>query len=205
MAVQPTGPSLEVAVILGSTRPGRKAGAVAEWVLDTANALPGAQARAVDLEEFRLPLLDEPAPAIAGRYQNAHTREWAAAIAPADAFVFVTPEYNRSIPGALKNAIDFLYDEWRDKAAGFVSYGVDAGGARAVEHLRGVMSELHVATVRDHVALSLSDDFDQRRPAPRSHQQAKLEALLAHLTAWGTALRALRSGALAVPTANAVL
>jgi NAD(P)H-dependent FMN reductase len=205
MAAEPTGTSLEVAVILGSTRPGRKAEAVADWVLETANGLPDVLARAVDLLEFRLPLLDEPMPAIAGRYQNAHTKEWAAAIAPSDAFVFVTPEYNRSVPGALKNAIDFLYDEWRDKAAGFVSYGVDAGGARAVEHLRGVMSELHVATVRDHVALSLSDDFDESGPAARSHQQAKLEALLAQLTAWGTALRALRSGALAAPTASARL
>ena len=95
-----------------------------------------------------------------GRFVHPHTAAWAEAIAGFDAFVFVTPEYNRSIPGALKNAIDFLYYEWNDKAAGFVSYGVDAGGARAVEHLRVVMGELRVADVRTQVALSLHNDFE---------------------------------------------
>jgi NAD(P)H-dependent FMN reductase len=117
-------------------------------------------------------------------------------IASFDAYVFVTPEYNRSIPAALKNAIDFLYPEWNDKAAGFVSYGADAGGARAVEHLRLVMGELRVADVRTHVALSLSDDFEEyTTPAPRPHQAGKLTDLINELLVWAQALRTVREPA----------
>ena len=104
------------------------------------------------------------------QYSKPHTKAWAAKIATFDAFVFVTPEYNHSTSGALKNAIDFLFREWNDKAAGFVGYG-GVGGARAVEHLRLVMGEIKVADVRAQVALSLFTDFEnfsdvQTRPSP---------------------------------------
>jgi NAD(P)H-dependent FMN reductase len=186
-----TGP-IEIGVIVGSTRPGRRAPGVARWVRDEAEQHLDLSARLVDLADFDLPLLDEPRPAIMGDYEHPHTRAWAAAVAPLDAFVFVSPEYNRSFSAALKNAIDFLYAEWRDKAAGFVSYGVDAGGARSVEHLRSVMAELHVATVREHVALSVGDDFTDGAPAPRAHHAKRLRALLDDLATWGRALRAVR-------------
>jgi NAD(P)H-dependent FMN reductase len=192
-----TSEPVQVGVIIGSTRPGRRSSAVAKWVCDEAGEHAGAELHPLDLADFALPLLDEPRPAITGHYEHAHTRAWAAAIEPLDAFVFVAPEYNRSFPAALKNAIDFLYDEWRDKAAGFVSYGADAGGVRAVEHLRAVMSELHVATVREHVALSLGADFADfggRAPAPRAHQAERLRALLDELTSGGRALRTVRDG-----------
>src|SRR5437870_8041617 len=113
----------------------------------------------VDIKDFELPLLDEPMPHSMGNYQQAHTKRWAAKIASLDAFVFVSPEYNHGIPAALKNAIDFLFAEWKDKAAGFVSYG-GAGGARAVEQLRLVLAEVHVATVRAQVLLSMMTDFE---------------------------------------------
>ena len=106
--------------------------------------------------------------------------------------MFVTPEYNHSTSGALKNAIDFLYAEWHNKAAGFVSYGA-AGGTRAVEHLRLVLGELQVADVRDQVAPSLSTDFEgfvALRPA--AHQEATVTAMLDQVIAWGGALRRLR-------------
>ena len=160
---------LRVAIVIGSTRPGRKGDAVARWVYERACQHGGAEFEIVDLARQDLPMLDEPVPAIHGQYERAHTKAWARVIASFDAYVFVTPEYNRSIPAALKNAIDFLYPEWNDKAAGFVSYGADAGGARAVEHLRLVMGELRVADVRTHVALSLFDDFEEyTTPAPRA-------------------------------------
>lgn len=106
--------------------------------------------------------------------------------------MFVTPEYNRSFPGALKNAIDFLYAEWHDKAAGFVSYGT-AGGVRAVEHLRQVMGALRVADVRTLVALSLADDFEQFTDfKPAGQQEDAVKAMLDQVIAWAGAMKALR-------------
>ena len=183
---------IRIAIIAGSTRPGRKAGAVAEWVLDVARDRHDADFEIVDLAAHPLPLLDEPLPPSAGRYEHAHTRAWSERIAAFDGYAFVTPEYNRSTSGALKNAIDFLHAEWGDKAAGFVGYG-SQGGTRAVEHLRLMMGELRVATVRDQVALSVFDDFaDFTELRPRPRQRAAAEAMLDQLVAWSGALKSLR-------------
>src|SRR5690606_17611436 len=105
----------------------------------------------VDIADYNLPLLDEPIPPAMGQYSKEHTKKWAKKIAQFDGFVFVTPEYNHATSGALKNAIDFLYQEWNNKAAGFVSYG-SAGGTRAVENLRLIMAELQIADVRSQVS-----------------------------------------------------
>ncbi len=149
----------------------------------------------VDIKDFDLPLLDEPIPPAAGKYTKDHTKRWAAKIGSFDGFVFVTPEYNHGICGALKNAIDFLYAEWNDKVAGFVGYG-SAGGVRAVEHLRLVLAEVQVATVRNQVMLSLRDDFeDFSEFKPRGFQAESLGQVLDQLVAWGGALRALREEA----------
>jgi NAD(P)H-dependent FMN reductase len=145
---------LKIAIIVGSTRPGRRAVPVAEWVLQNARKRTDASFEIVDIKDFDLPVLDEPMPPSMGNYTKAHTKAWSAKIASFDGFIFVTPEYNHSISGALKNAIDFIYAEWNNKAAGFVSYG-STGGARAVEHLRGIMAEVQVADVRAHVSISL--------------------------------------------------
>src|SRR5712675_810919 len=149
---------LKIAIIIGSTRPGRNGEAVAKWVYEIAQKRTDAEFELVDIKDFNLPLLDEPVPPIMGQYSKPHTKVWAAKVGSFDAFVFVTPEYNHGTSGALKNAIDFLYAEWNDKAAGFVGYG-GAGGVRAVEQLRLVMGELRVADVRAQVMLSLIDDF----------------------------------------------
>jgi NAD(P)H-dependent FMN reductase len=146
----------------------------------------------IDIAQYKLPLLDEPVPAIRAQYSHGHTRAWAAKIASCDGYVFVTPEYNHGIPAALKNAIDYLFAEWNDKAAGFVSYG-GAGGARAAEQLRLVMAELAVADVRSQVLLSLFTDFESFsafRPGP--HQEASLHVMLDGVIAWSSALRMLR-------------
>ena len=183
---------IRIAIILGSTRPGRNGEAVAKWAHDLARNRKDAEFELVDIGAFNLPLLDEPVPPSLGRYSKPHTKAWAAKIESFDAFVFVTPEYNHGPSGALKNAIDFLYREWNNKAAGFVSYG-SAGGARAVEQLRLVMAELQVATVRAQVLLSLSTDFQSfgvLKPAPL--QAKALETMLDQLVAWGEALKALR-------------
>ena len=139
---------LRIAIIIGSTRPGRKAEAVAKWVYEIAQNRSDAEFELVDIKDFDLPLLHEPVSPIMGQYTQEHTKTWSAKIASFDAYVFVTPEYNHGTSAALKNAIDFLYHEWVNKAAGFVSYG-GAGGARAVEQLRLVMAEVQIATVRN--------------------------------------------------------
>jgi len=186
---------LKVAIIVGSTRPGRKADAVARWVQEIAKKRSDTSFEVVDIADFELPLLDEPVPPAMGQYSHPHTKAWAAKIGSFDAFVFVTPEYNHSTSGALKNAIDFLFKEWNDKAAGFVGYGA-AGGTRAVEHLRLIMAEVKVAGVRAQVALSLFTDFEKFttfKPAPQ--QEQAVTAMLNDLVAWGGALKHLRTSA----------
>lgn len=183
---------IKVGIIIGSTRPRRNGEAVARWVHDVAAKRGDAEFQIVDLLDYKLPHLDEVMPASLGQYSQEHTKAWARTIAGFDAFVFVTPEYNHSTSGALKNALDFLYAEWNNKAAGFVSYG-SAGGTRAVEHLRLVVAELQMADVQAQVALSLFTDFENFsvfKPAP--HQEEALNNMLNQLVAWGTALAALR-------------
>ena len=121
---------LRIAIIIGSTRPGRKGEAVAQWVYEIAQKRGDANFELVDIKDFNLPLLDEPMSPMMGQYTHQHTKDWSAKIASFDAYVFVTPEYNHATSGALKNAIDFLYHEWVNKAAGFVGYGGAAGCGR---------------------------------------------------------------------------
>lgn len=183
---------LKIAIIIGSTRPGRKAEAVARWVHDIATKRSDAEFELVDIQDFNLPLLDEPVPPAMGQYSKPHTKAWAEKIGAFDGYVFVTPEYNHSTSGALKNAIDFLYREWNNKAAGFVGYG-SAGGTRAVEQLRLIMGELQVADVRAQVALSLHSDFEHYTVfKPGAHHEKSVNTLLDQVIAWSGALRTLR-------------
>ncbi|HXD88804.1 MAG TPA: NAD(P)H-dependent oxidoreductase [Urbifossiella sp.] len=184
---------LKLAIIIGSTRPGRVGESVARWVYELARKRSDAAFELVDIADFNLPLLDEPIPPSQGKYSKEHTKKWAAKIASFDGFVFVTPEYNHSICGALKNAIDFLFREWNNKAAGFVGYG-SAGGVRAVEHLRLVMAEVQVATVRNQVALSLFTDFENYTTfKPAAYHEKSVNQMLDQLVAWSGAMKTLRS------------
>lgn len=186
---------LNVAIILGSTRPNRNGEAVARWVHQQVQGRTDASYELVDIRDYNLPLLDEPIPPSQGKYSQPHTRRWAEKIAAFDAFVFVTPEYNHGTSGALKNAIDFLYREWNNKAAGFVSYG-SAGGARAVEHLRLVMAEVQIADVRAQVMFSLATDFKNYSEfTPHPRHEGDLDAMLKQLVAWGEAMRTVRTQA----------
>lgn len=185
---------IRIAIIIGSTRPGRKAEAVAKWVHGIAAKRSDATYELVDIQEFDLPLLDEPVPPAMGKYSKEHTKRWAAKIAGYDGFVFVTPEYNHATSGALKNAIDFLFAEWNNKAAGFVGYG-SAGGVRAIENLRLIMGELKVADVRQAVQLSLFTDFENFatfKPAPM-HEKT-VDTMLDEVVSWSRALQGVRAG-----------
>ncbi|MEV8376191.1 NAD(P)H-dependent oxidoreductase [Kribbella sp. NPDC056861] len=191
---------MRIAVILGSTRTGRAGAAVADWVLAQAQDRPGADYTLIDLAVVDLPQIDEPIPPAAGRYSEPHTLRWASTIAGFDGYVIVTPEYNRSFPGALKNALDRVYAEWNNKAAGIVSYGVD-GGVRAAEALRPVLGALQLADINAEVTLNLRSDF-QRFGAeftPGEHQVKALATFLDQLESWSGALASIRT----VPVASA--
>jgi NAD(P)H-dependent FMN reductase len=185
-----------IGIILGSTRPNRNGEQVAKWVYETAALRSDADFELVDLRDYPLPHLDEPLPPSMGQYQNDHTKEWSDKIASFDGFVIVTPEYNHSTSGVLKNAIDYLYAEWNNKAVGFVSYGA-VGGARAAEQLRLISGELQMADVRQQVALSLLTDFENYSVfKPSAYHVAALNTLLDQVVAWSIALAPLREPAM---------
>jgi NAD(P)H-dependent FMN reductase len=181
----------KIAIIIGSTRPGRRGVDVGRWVLEHASKRTDAQFELVDLQDFGLPLLDEAMPPARGQYGHEYTKAWSAKVAGFDGFVFVTPEYNHSTSGALKNALDHLFREWNHKAAGFVGYG-SAGGVRAVEHLRLIVGELMVADVRAQVALSLLTDWDASGFKPDARHEKSLSIMLDQVVAWSEALKPLR-------------
>jgi NAD(P)H-dependent FMN reductase len=184
---------VKIAIIIGSTRPGRKAEAVARWFYEIAEKRSDAEFELVDIKDYNLPLLDEPVPPSLNQYSKPHTKAWAAKIASFDGYVFVTPEYNHGTSGALKNAIDYLYKEWNNKAAGFVSYG-SAGGVRAAESLRLVMGEVQVADVRAQVMLSLFTDFENFTTfKPAAMHENSANTMLDQLIAWSGALQGLRN------------
>ena len=181
-----------IGIILGSTRPGRRGEQIAKWALDVAKQRDDAEYELIDLTDYPLPHLDEALPPSFGQYEHDHTKAWSEAIASFDGFVIVTPEYNHSTSGVLKNAIDYLFTEWTNKAVGFVSYGA-AGGIRAVEHLRLIAGELRMADVRQQVIVNLMTEFENFTTfQPRDYHEQALNTMLDELVAWSNALAHLR-------------
>ncbi|MFE2937992.1 NADPH-dependent FMN reductase [Streptomyces sp. NPDC059255] len=183
-----------IGIILGSTRPNRNGEPVAHWALELASKREDAEFELVDLRDFPLPHLDEATPPSFGQYQHEHTRRWAEKIASFDGFVVVTPEYNHSTSGVLKNAIDHLFAEWNNKAVGFISYGAH-GGVRAVEHLRTMAGELMMADVRAQVVLPFATEFENYRTfEPGDYNLPVFATMLDQVIAWSEALAPLRAG-----------
>jgi len=181
-----TNSKLKIGIILGSTRQGRVSPQVGEWVKGIADQRADADYEIVDISDYNLPFLgttDGTEPGIAA---------WNEKLASLDGFVFVVQEYNHSITGALKNAIDFAREAWYNKAAGIVSYG-STGGARAAEHLRGILGEVKVADVRTHPTLSLFTDFENGSVfKPQDLHQTNMTAMLDEVIAWSGALKTIR-------------
>ncbi|EKN71389.1 NADPH-dependent FMN reductase [Neobacillus bataviensis LMG 21833] len=177
---------LNIGIILGSTRQGRVSPQVGEWVKGIADKRGDANYEIVDIADFNLPFLgttDGSEPGIAA---------WNQKLANLDGFVFIVQEYNHSITGALKNALDFAREVWNDKAAGIVSYG-STGGARAAEHLRGICGELKIADVRTHPTLSLFTDFENGSDfKPAELHLTNVNAMLGEVVAWSGALKTIR-------------
>ena len=177
---------LNIGIILGSTRQGRVSPQVGEWVKGIADKRGDANYEIVDIADFNLPFLfttDGSEPGIAA---------WGEKINSLDGFVFIVQEYNHSITGALKNALDSAQAQWNNKAAGMVSYG-STGGARAAEHLRGILGELAVADVRTHPTLSLFTDFENGSDfKPAELHLTNVNGMLDQVVSWSTALKTVR-------------
>ncbi|MGW6175041.1 NADPH-dependent FMN reductase [Arthrobacter sp. NPDC055138] len=187
----------KIAIVTGSTRPGRVNKQVADWVLAQAAARTDAEFEVVDIADFNLPLLDEAYPAAYQNYQNDHTKTWSAKIAEFDGFIFVTGEYNHTVTPALTNALSYLNVEFNNKAAGIVSYG-SMGGARAAEHLRNILSELQIAHVRNQVMFSLFTDFENFADFKPTEQNAgTLAPMIDQLVPWTKAMESVRAAAVA--------
>ena len=182
----------KVAIVTGSTRPGRVNRQVAEWVLENTKDVAGASFELVDINDFNLPVLDEPYPAAAQQYTKEHTKKFSAKIAEFDAYIFVVAEYNHTVAPALTNALSYLNVEFNNKAAGIVSYG-SVSGARAAEHLRAVLSELQLAHVQRTVMFNLFTDFEQFATfKPTEINASQLHPMIDQLLPWANALKTVR-------------
>ncbi|WEG13268.1 NAD(P)H-dependent oxidoreductase [Pullulanibacillus sp. KACC 23026] len=181
-----TNTQLNIGIILGSTRQGRVSPQVGEWVKGIADGRGDANYEIVDIAEYNLPFFgttDGTEPGVAA---------WNQKLASLDGFVFIVSEYNHSLSGALKNALDSAREAWNNKAAGIVSYG-STGGARAAEHLRGICAELLIADVKTHPTLSLFTDFENFSTfKPADLHQSNIHLMLDQVNAWSSALKTLR-------------
>jgi NAD(P)H-dependent FMN reductase len=182
-------------IVIASTRPGRAGETIARWFHTLAEGHGGFDLELVDLAEVALPLFDEPHHPASGHYLHEHTLAWSARVRRADAFVFVAPEYNHSMNAALKNALDYLHDEWRHKAVGFVSYGGVAAGTRAVQAIRLVAQSLSMVPVYEVVNIAffrqyLDDDGDL---VPDERLVRDGQKMLDSILSWEQGLRLLRT------------
>lgn len=181
---------MKIGIIIGSTRNGRLGSGVGKWVYEVALDHGGADYEVVELDEFNLELLtDATVPGAANRqYADPKVTRWSQKIDELDSVIFVTPEYNHSVPAALKNAFDSIFPEWGNKALGLVSYGAD-GGVRAVEHWRTIAANASLIAVRPQVSLGLFTDFDESGFAPLERREGELKGLLDAVIELGGKLR----------------
>jgi NAD(P)H-dependent FMN reductase len=183
----------KLSVIVGSTRPGRAGLPIGQWFFERAKAHAKFQVDLVDLKELNLPLMDEPKHPRLGEYEHEHTKAWSAIAKASDAFVFVTPEYNFSAPPSLLNALDYLFNEWTYKAAGFVSYGGPSGGIRAVQMLKQPLIAMKVVGIPESVAIQMFAQYLDNGVFKGSEAFDKASnVMLDELARWTEALAVLR-------------
>jgi NAD(P)H-dependent FMN reductase len=186
---------IKIKILAGSSRPGRFNIQPATWIYEIAKKRTDIEVELVDLAELNLPFLDEPVPPSLNQYSKDYTKKWSERIAETDGFIFVTPEYNHSFSPVLKNAIDYLYWEWNFKPVSYVSYGSLAGGARAVEHLRGVAGETKMYDLREQILLpNYWENMSKEGKYQFTEQQITLaNQILDNLTFWATTMKEARN------------
>lgn len=181
-------------VLITSTRPGRAGEPIARWFAEEAATHGGFDVDLADLAEIALPFMDEPKHPSLRQYEHDHTKAWSERVDRADAFVFVTPEYNHGMTAQLKNALDYLNQEWANKAVGFVSYGGVSGGTRAVQHAKAVLGVLRLHAVAASVNAPMFQQFlEEGEFRPNLPLQQGATAMLDELAAVTEALRPLRA------------
>jgi NAD(P)H-dependent FMN reductase len=183
-------------IVIASTRPSRVGPTVADWFLGRATDHGGFQVHLVDLAEVNLPFLDEPEHPSLGRYSHPHTVSWSATVAAGDAFVFVMPEYNLGFPAPLKNALDYLYDEWAYKPVGFVGYGIASAGGNAVQMVKPIVTSLRMVPTAGAVAVPLRECMSRDGVLdPTEAMKSTADAMLDELGRLAAALSSLRAPA----------
>lgn len=187
---------LHLQVIIASTRPERKGPVVADWFLKIAKNNPDFEVELIDLADVDLPLFNEPKHPRMQQYEHEHTRQWSETIDRADAYIFVTPEYNFGPPPSLSNAFTYLAKEWGYKPAAFVSYGGVSGGTRAVQMIKQTLTTLSVMPITAAVSLPFfakSIDDETNKFTPDEVQNEAATAMLGELARWAEALKPMRS------------
>lgn len=188
----------KIAIVTGSVRTNRQSLTIAKWAKAIADERTDADFEIVDIADFDLPVWDEALPPRMAASEKAITKAWSSKIDEFDGYLFIVSEYNHSITGALKNALDYLSDNFEDKAAGFISYG-SVGGARAVEHLRAILSEMGLAHVRNQVTMGLGSDFENYSVfTPTQYSTSSVPPLLDQLVSWTKAMESVRADQAAI-------
>lgn len=182
-------------IITASTRPGRKGPALASWIFETAKKHTEFSVELLDLADINLPFLDEPNHPRLQQYTKEHTKKWSGIISSADAFIFVTPEYNYGYPATLKNAIDFLYREWNYKPVGFVTYGGIAGGTRSMQAIKQVVNAVKMVAVVEAVNVPFFEKYIDEHNVFNAdeHMQKAAEGMLKELLKWAEMLANMRN------------
>lgn len=185
---------MKLTIIVTSTRPGRVGKAVADWFHDYAQANPaGFEIGFTDLQELNLPLLDEPNHPSMQKYEHGHTKRWSQIIDGSDAFVFVLPEYNYTAPPSFINAVDYLYNEWNYKPAGFVSYGGISGGIRSTETAKHIVSTLEMVPIKQQVMIPMvANHLEDGKFTPTEVHEKSAQAMLDAMARWTKALKSMR-------------
>lgn len=186
--------SLKLQTIICSTRPGRVGASVARWFHTFVSERGGFDAELVDLADFDLPVYDEPKHPLLQQYEHEHTKRWSESVSSADAYVFVTPEYNYNPPSSLVNALDYLYKEWNYKPCGFVSYGGVSGGLRAVQAAKNLVITLKMMPMVEGVMVPMVQKYIQSNGSFLSNELIDKSAveMLDELRRWAKALKTMR-------------
>lgn len=185
----------QLKIIIASTRPERKGISVANWFIEIARKNTNFNVEVLDLAEINLPLIDEPNHPKLQRYTKEHTKQWSKSIDTADAFVFVIPEYNYSMPPTLLNAIDFLFKEWNYKPAGLVSYGGISGGLRSAQMCKFVMTTVKMVPLFEGVSIPFfANQIDENgKFHPNEPETKSADIMLLELLKWTEALKPMRN------------